>query len=396
MAPAAEDELKRVRGTAKAQVSKILNKLEEIFKLEGAEATERQKEAEDTWGRLERARDDLKKAHSEYSKAVLNETDDEDLENAISELFDYIDAVDQRVYSILHLSKAFKARLGLEDAKESLKSALAEYNNFQIGSTLDKAEKAKGAEILVFPIESEMETNTKYYQAFRAAYDSLKTKCREANESWDTVLKSATPDLNMDLITQNYNTLNAGAKQLLMAQARAREKDSEPKVAPIVNTNTTQKAASVSPAAIKLEKAETISFSGLSRDYARFRREFVMIVVPDRSETEVGLRLRQAVPKEHRHLLDNINLENYKQMLEVLDEEFGTADRVVNSVMGEVNKLKTPGDDKAFVTFVEKLEAAARDLEAVDLLAEIVNQPTIASITEKFTGMIKYGWHEVL
>ena len=34
--------------------------------------------------------------------------------------------------------------------------------------------------------------------------------------------------------------------------------------------------------------------------------------------------------------------------------------------------------------------------QAVDLLGEIVNQPTIASITEKFTSMIRYGWHEVL
>ena len=113
MAPGAQEELKRARGTAKAQVSKILNKLEEIFKLEGNEAAERQREAEDTWSRLEKAREDLKKAHSEYSKAVLDDTDDNGLDTAISELFDYIDAVDQRVYSVLHISKAFKARLGL-------------------------------------------------------------------------------------------------------------------------------------------------------------------------------------------------------------------------------------------------------------------------------------------
>ena len=121
-----------------------------------------------------------------------------------------------------------------------------------------------------------------------------------------------------------------------------------------------------------------------------------MIVVPNRSQTEVGLRLRQAVPKEHRHLLDNIALEAYTQMFVVLNEEFGTADRVVNSILGEIKRLKAPGDDKAFVAFVEKIEHAARDLEAVNLLAEIVNQPTIADITEKFTDMIKYGWHEVL
>ena len=291
------------------------------------------------------------------------------------------------------LSKVFKARLGLTASKETFRAALEEYSNFQLGNMLSRAEKAKGAEILGFPIQSEMEVNTKYFLALKTACDGLKTVCLEANECADTALSSVSPGFNMSVITKDYNAINTGAKEMLIAQTRAKEKEkeSEPKVQ--VN-NTTQPASSVS--AIKLEKAEAINFSGLARDYARFRREFVMIVVPNRSETEVGLRLRQAVPKEHRHLLDNIDLENFNQMLEVLDENFGTADRVVNSIMGEVYKLKSPGDDKAFVTFVEKLEAAARDLEAVDLLGEIVNQPTIASITEKFNGMIKYGWHEVL
>ena len=296
--------------------------------------------------------------------------------------------MDKHGYSILHQSKVFKARLGLTASKETFRAALEEYSNFRVDNLLSQADKARGAEILDFPIQSQTELNTKYYLALKAACDALKNMCVEANEDSDTVLSSVSPGFNLSVISKDYNNLNAGAEKLLIAQARAKEKEkgSEPKVQ--VN-NTTQSASNVS--AIKLEKAEAINFSGLARDYARFRREFVMIVVPNRSETEVGLRLRQAVPKEHRHLLDNIDLENFKQMLEILDKNFGTADRVVNSIMGEVYKLKSPGDDKAFVTFVEKLEAAARDLEAVNLLGEIVNQPTIASITEKFTGMIKYG-----
>ena len=68
MAPGvAENELKRAWGTAKAQVTMILNNLEKIFKLQGREAAERQKEAEDTWTWLERAQESLKKAHSDYS-----------------------------------------------------------------------------------------------------------------------------------------------------------------------------------------------------------------------------------------------------------------------------------------------------------------------------------------
>ena len=204
MAPGAEDELKRTRGTAKAQVTKILNNLEEIFKLQGREAVERQKEAEDTWTRLERAREGLKKAHSDYSQAVLAETDADSLEDAVGELFDYIDAVDKRVYSILHQSKVFKARLSLAAAKETFRAALGDYSNFQVGNMIGRAEKAKGAEILMFPIQSQMETNTKHFLALRAACDALKTKCLEANECSDTALSSVSLGFNMDVITKDW------------------------------------------------------------------------------------------------------------------------------------------------------------------------------------------------
>ena len=397
--PAAGDELKRARGNAKAQVTKILNSRERLFKLQGAEAIEKQQEANDTWTRLEKAREDLKKAHSNYSKAFLEGTDVDNLDTAVGELFDYIDPVDKRVYHVLHLSKVFKARLELPAAKETFKEAMEDYNSLQVEKMLTRAEKAKGAEILKFPIQSQMELMTKSYLTLRAAHDSLKNTCLDIKEPFDTVLESINRDFKWSTITKDYNSLNAGAEELLNSQALAREKENESKVQVRQTSNHDKDpkvVSSGSAAPIKLEKAETIGFTGSARDYARFKREFEMIVVPNRSKTEVGLRLRQAVPKENRHLLDNIALEDYAQMFVVLNEEFGTADRVVNSILGEIKRLKAPGDDKAFVAFVEKIEDAARDLEAVNLLAEIVNQPTIADITEKFTDMIKYGWHEIL
>ena len=143
MAPGAEDALKRARGTAKAQVTKILNNLEEIFQLQGREAVERQKEADDTWTRLERARESLKKAHSEYSQAVLTETDADSLEDAVGELFKYIDAVDRRVYSILHQSKVFNAKLGLAAAKETFRATA-------LDSTRSMFAKAAGSDLRYF------------------------------------------------------------------------------------------------------------------------------------------------------------------------------------------------------------------------------------------------------
>ena len=210
MAPGEELVLKRARGTAKAQVTKILNNLEELFKLEGDEAIEKQQEAEDTWSRLEKARSDLKKAHTNYSQVVLAATDDDKVEEAVSELFDYIDEVDKRVYKILHMSKVFKAKLGLEATKKTFRTALEDFNSLPLEKMLDNAEKAKGAEILHFPIQTQMEQNKKNYLALRAAYDTLNTSCLDAKEDFDVVIDSIQRGFKMEITTKNFNTVNAG------------------------------------------------------------------------------------------------------------------------------------------------------------------------------------------
>jgi len=59
---------------------------------------------------------------------------------------------------------------------------------------LIKVDKAKGAEILKFPIQSKMELNTKNYPAVRTAYDTLKTMSQDAN-------KVSVTNLNVEVMT---------------------------------------------------------------------------------------------------------------------------------------------------------------------------------------------------
>ena len=84
---------------------------------------------------------------------------------------------------------------------------------------LGEAEKARGAEILDFPIQFQIELNTKYYLALKAASNARKNMCLEANEDSDTVLSSVSPGFNLSVISKDYNNLNAGAEKLLIAQA---------------------------------------------------------------------------------------------------------------------------------------------------------------------------------
>ena len=147
---------------------------------------------------------------------------------------------------------------------------------------------------------------------------------------------------------------------------------------------------------IKLDKAENLKFSGESRDFAEFKRDFNEIVVPHRAAYEVGVRLRQAVPEKHRHLISNIPLHEPENMMDILENKFGTPRQVVMNVVADLEKLKIVDDDKNFVAFVEKIEKAKRDLDAVNQVNQMSNESIIANIESKLPGIVKKDWIDIV
>jgi len=62
-------------------------------------------------------------------------------------------------------------------------------------------------------------------------------------------------------------------------------------------------------------------FSGLARDLAAFRRDFLAIVVPNRDNAQIGVYLKQAIPKKYTHLISNKDLHDWQGMLTVIQDE---------------------------------------------------------------------------
>ena len=83
---------------------------------------------------------------------------------------------------------------------------------------------------------------------------------------------------------------------------------------------------------IKLNKPDPIKFSGHPRDFASFKRDFEAIIVPNRSAADIGLYLKQAVPAKDAHILVNVDLENYNEMMSILATKFGSTRRVREAV----------------------------------------------------------------
>ena len=105
--------------------------------------------------------------------------------------------------------------------------------------------------------------------------------------------------------------------------------------------NSTVRDSSTSRSMIKMNKVECPKFSGYPRDFAQFKDEFESIVaVPGTQDNEVGVQLRNAIPKKYVHLINNLELADYKGMMEVLVGEFGASYLVVDDVVAQIERIK--------------------------------------------------------
>ena len=65
-----------------------------------------------------------------------------------------------------------------------------------------------------------------------------------------------------------------------------------------------------------------------------------MVIVPGRSDVDIGYNLLNAVPNKYQHLINNIELANHAEMMRVLTDKFGTSWLVIDDVVSQMEKLK--------------------------------------------------------
>ena len=144
---------------------------------------------------------------------------------------------------------------------------------------------------------------------------------------------------------------------------------------------------------IKLKKIDCPKFSGVVREFATFKKEFMSIVaVSGRPKSEIGINLKNAIPKKHQHLIDNIDTDNYEEMMTVLTAKFGQTHLIIDSVVVEIEKIKIVTNDKQYLEFVESLEKIRRDLEALNLFEEIANSTVIGKLEQKLPTLVRRDW----
>ena len=86
----------------------------------------------------------------------------------------------------------------------------------------------------------------------------------------------------------------------------------------------------------------------------------------------------------------------HKEMMDKLKAKFGTKSLIVNNIVGELEKMRKPENDPAFVSFVEKIEKMLRDVEAVNHREELSNEVVMTKIEDKMPEIIQDKWSDVV
>ena len=368
----------KARAIAKGHITKHITKLTPLLAARGTEARDNRDKVEEAWERLKKDYDIFNKAHNKISEATLAEVplgDTSDDESALSEAIDKLDKYHEetsgKVEAVTEEHRKFVTYLGAETKQREYAALVLKYVNKTDAIRQiyrDVKNNDTDMDLLTnIPIKETSDEAEELYVSLQKILSELKDFAYELKED----IKVEKEDI----------ILEHGKVQSLVMKIRSfQQSHAVPEAS--VTTNASHMAAAT-PSPIKLEKASAISFSGEHRDFATFLRDFRTIVIPNRPDTEVGLRLRQAVPSKYAHLIQNFDLHQYEEMLGVLESEFGTTNKVIMSIVGELEKLKLPSDDQAFVTMVEKIEELHRNAEAVNALDQMANVTIIAKIEEK-------------
>ena len=441
---------KKVRSVVKGQITSAVNKLGVLLDVKSEGDFDHEKisrsETKETLEKLKKSFQLFKKLHDQVLQLSVESKDDQEDEKVILQEENYAEEVSSKVYPVFdkivkyeksfskHEAKAEKIEQdALIEQQKSTSEALAKQQRL-LSESLVKEEKVQAKQQLIAKIPEMEKTLAEAGIKYQASKDTALevVKCLEAiptdelmdsvevllqpadsakedlEKSFDDVQMKATElvaalEANGDdsnvIITKvkfNYyeelkevNKLKIGLDKILNIQ-RMSDKNRSVDRTPLLSSTFREHSSSPSP--IKLNKPDPIKFSGQPRDFATFKRKFEAIIVPNRSAADIGLYLNQAVPVKHQHLISNVDVENYTEMMKILAKKFGTSRLIVESVVSEVDKLKVVTSDKMFLEFVEKLERLNKDLETVNLVDQVANATVIGKLESKLPPVVEQEW----
>ena len=375
------EEIKKGRASAKRKFTTGINSLKKL--LEKGDVTGFDLNTVKSGVKTECA--ELKKyyglVHEFHDKFVdLREEDTDDTKEADQEKKDeeYILSIKEKFFDITVEVEKFEAKLALPVRQEQFAEA---HQSFVVTKIL-----AQKVSISTEP--DELRTAQIMKERLLKDFDSLKNKTKALEECKRSKEETKPGGVDMSIETTEVFEIIHGLDKIILKDAEEKA-IKEPTLFNSTQVSTSENSAGY----IKLKKIDCPRFSGVVREFAKFKKEFNSIVaVSGRPDTEIGINLKNAIPKKHQHLIDNVDAENHPEMMKILTYKFGQSHLVIDSVVNEIEKMKVVTSDKQFLEFVETLEKIQKDLEALNLLGEIANSTVIGKIEQKLPSIVQRDW----
>ena len=333
------EELFKKRSFAKKNFTLNHNKLLPLVQLSGTEACESIQDVKDLMLKVETCYQTFIKSHDAYLEALEDVTQEKDADQVLETQFKYLNDVEDKFISVRKTFNRFitsttqevnatnaaneqknKALESIPALKLAVLEAIDQYVANKVSAeNISKQIKDKSVETLISSVETLQlgieaeDVRSALGESSRkviAAMTPFKNAVCVAELDWaqssaDFAVKCCTE------LSQEVSDYKSVLSKVISAKGRIPPVATP--AATLVNQPAFSQLASACP--IKLAKVENIDFSGEYRDFANFKRKFETIVVPNRDPADIGLRLRQALPTKHAHLIDNFEPSQWSEMM---------------------------------------------------------------------------------
>ena len=399
------EEIRVTRASVKGSITRTVKRLEAILvrtvdsrKLFDHEAINKI-EAKDLYDKLQKSIVIFQDLHDRYCELRSKEADQNEEMKVVQAEEVYVNEVLDKVYSLYDTyDKYNRSSIRFEKIKMDIDS-IPEREK-QLNASREEFKNAKEAAGKIVADEEEELKPAEYVKsALTKAFTNLVAGAKlvrggyEAREDEETSYE-AKVDYSKE--QREMSELLIKLERIILTQKVNEEKEKSIGFHAMAGAgvlSSTRIDSSSGSSVIKMNKVECPKFSGFPRDFAQFKKEFESIVaVPGRQDNEVGVQLRNAIPRKFVHLINNFELADYKSMMEVLTVEFGASYLVVDDVVAQIERIKLVINDKTFIDFVEKLEKIQRDLSALSLVEEIANSAMIGKLEAKLPHLVYRDW----
>ena len=344
------------------------------------------------------AKDDVMTKHCYYGEKANKPLDSQEMVDWLTEKMDSaIDEIDEAELILEDIEnkqeKEVSTRQKTADDAAAKEKKAAELKIAELQAENDKKTVQDNIKKLSELIEDEAKTEKEDANLAEIMLKEVESAYEEQIKSWN-IYKTLVEDENQ--LKQLFEEETQIKNKLVETRTQANAFIRKIKPESVPETKTTSSSSQDQSNSMKVEKMKNPSYHGDARSYARFKKNFKEIVVPNYpNEKQLIYVLKDNCLKgEAKKLVENIV--DIKDIWERLDEKYGKDIDIVNLVVKDIQNLTIPKQDQesGFVNLVDTLEKGLQDLGAIEARNEIANAYTVKLIEEKLPYRIKSKWFE--